>query len=259
MDTLSPHHSLEAVPWVPRPDVRAVREPGATVLMDSAGGKYFKLNVTGSVIWDALSARKSHSEILADLQTRFPKAGPRLRSDLDSLLEQLSRCGLIIPRESILVPAPALDNASPAVVPAKEPPATPVMDEGSRQGLRTLGLLRAYLALVCADLVLLIAGYSRFARLIRKWPVSRRRLQSISEAAVCAEVDAAARFYFKHAWCLQRSAVTACLLRREGRSAQTVMGVRELPFSAHAWVELGGKVINDDPRVRRYYREIERL
>jgi hypothetical protein len=227
--------------------------------MDSAGGKYFKLNVTGSVVWDALIAGKSHTEILADLQTRFPKVGPRLRSDLDSLLEQLSRCGLIVSRGSLLVPAPALDNSSPAVAPAEEPPADFVAYESSRQDRRTLGLLRAYAALVCADLVLLAAGYDRFARLIKRWPISGRRLRSIGEAAVCAEVDAAARFYFKHAWCLQRSAVTACLLRREGRPAQTVVGVHELPFSAHAWVELGGKVINDDPRVRRYYREIERL
>jgi hypothetical protein len=227
--------------------------------MDGAGGKYFKLNVTGSVVWDALLAEKSHSEILADLQARFPKAGPRLRSDLDSLLEQLSRSGLIVPRQSILVPAPALDAASPAAAPVEEPPADLAADEASRKGLRTLGLLRAFAALVCADLVLLAAGYGRFARLIKRCPISRQRLRPVGDGAVCAEVDAAARFYFKRAWCLQRSAVTACLLRREGRPAQVVVGVHELPFSAHAWVELGGKVINDDSRVRRYYREIERL
>ena len=259
METALPQGSLQmgpSRPWVPRPDVSAVRGPDATVLMDSAGGKYFKLNATGSLIWDALVAGKSRQEILAELQERFPQAaGPRLQADLDSLLEQLGRRRLIVPLGSI--PDPVLvTTPQPTIV---EQAAESVADEAPGRARRVLGLLLAYTGLVLADLVLLAGGYHRFYRLIKSWPLSRRKLRSPGTAAVCAEVDAAALLYFKRAWCLQRSAVTACLLRREGRPAQMVVGVRELPFAAHSWVELGGRVINDDPRVRLYYREIERL
>src|SRR5262249_28116077 len=128
----------------------------------------------------------------------------------------------------------------------------------SRGFRRLYRLFLAYAALLVADLVLRVGGYLRFSRLVRGWPVSRRSRPQAA-AAVCAEVDAAARCYVKRAWSLARSAAATCLLRRSGWPAQLVIGVHEVPFGAHAWVELEGEVVNDDPRVRRYYREIERL
>jgi hypothetical protein len=76
-------------------------------------------------------------------------------------------------------------------------------------------------------------------------------------ARICEAVDTAAAFYFKRAWCLQRSAAQACLLRTRGLPARLVIGVHRVPFLAHAWVELDGRVVNDDPRVRRFYEAIE--
>jgi hypothetical protein len=222
--------------------------------MDGAGGKYFKLNATGAVVWDALTAGKSYPEILDELRIHLPLAESRLRSDLDNLLDQLRQRHLIVPDDG-LAPSPATPPAERS--PAEEPPEVETAAQASRP--RFLSVLRAYAALVAADFVLRSCGYRRFYRLIRGWPVSRRRGRLVSAAAVCSQVDAAARFYFKRAWCLQRSAATVCLLRRGGRPAQLVVGVHELPFGAHAWVELEGRVINDDPRVRRYYQEIERL
>ena len=37
------------------------------------------------------------------------------------------------------------------------------------------------------------------------------------------------------------------MLRRDGGiPAELVLGVRTFPFEAHAWVELDGRVLNDD-------------
>jgi hypothetical protein len=112
--------------------------------------------------------------------------------------------------------------------------------------------------LVLVDVLLHVAGFARFHRAIREWKAwSRRHVEPADTARICEAVDAAAAFYFKHAWCLQRSAVQACLMRTRGLPARLVIGVRRMPFMAHAWVELDGRVVNDDPRVRRFYEVIE--
>jgi Transglutaminase-like superfamily len=75
---------------------------------------------------------------------------------------------------------------------------------------------------------------------------------------ICHAVDLAAVLYFRKILCLQRSAATVCLLRRNGFAAQLVIGVQQLPFAAHAWVELGGHVINDKPYMSDMYAVLER-
>ena len=59
-------------------------------------------------------------------------------------------------------------------------------------------------------------------------------------------VDRAARLYPVRVACLQRAAATVYLLRRRGVPAVLVVGVRQAPFAAHAWVELDGRVVGTD-------------
>jgi hypothetical protein len=58
--------------------------------------------------------------------------------------------------------------------------------------------------------------------------------------------------------CLQRSAATACLLRRYCVEAHMVIGAQQMPFKAHAWVEVGGRVVNDKPYVAEMYSVLDR-
>jgi len=57
---------------------------------------------------------------------------------------------------------------------------------------------------------------------------------------------------------LQRSAATACLLKKYGVAAQLVIGTQPLPFKAHAWVEVEGTVVNDKPYIREMYAVLDR-
>jgi len=38
-----------------------------------------------------------------------------------------------------------------------------------------------------------------------------------------------------------------------------VIGAQSLPFEAHAWVEVDGRVINDRPYVGQIYAELDRF
>jgi hypothetical protein len=75
---------------------------------------------------------------------------------------------------------------------------------------------------------------------------------------ICRAMDMACIWYWKQARCLQRSAATTCLLRRYGTPAQMVIGTQRMPFKAHTWVEVEGKVVNDKPYVKDAYMVLDR-
>jgi hypothetical protein len=78
-------------------------------------------------------------------------------------------------------------------------------------------------------------------------------------AAVCEAVRSVVPFYYKPVRCLQRSVVTARLLRQHGIRAEVVIGYRAVPFFSHAWVEVAGCVIDDSPSYQQRLQVLERL
>jgi hypothetical protein len=79
------------------------------------------------------------------------------------------------------------------------------------------------------------------------------------ESAICETVRSIAPFYWKPIRCLQRSIVTARLMRNRGIRAEVVIGYRPTPFFSHAWVEVGGRVVNDSPAYKMRLQVLERL
>jgi len=93
---------------------------------------------------------------------------------------------------------------------------------------------------------------------VRQFPPGREIVPCDITEKVCAAVDMACIWYWKEVLCLQRSAATACLLKQCGVAAQMVIGAQQMPFKAHAWVEVEGRVVNDKPYVRDMYAVLER-
>jgi hypothetical protein len=116
----------------------------------------------------------------------------------------------------------------------------------------------AWLGLAAFDLALL-AGFARAHRRVRAYSVHPRRRDGWLPEQIIWAVDEACVWYVKRAPCLQRSAVTACLLRRHGVRAELVIGYRALPFESHAWVEVDGHVVNDRPQYQKVFTVLERL
>lgn len=237
------------------PHVRATSGPDGTVLLDLQRGKYLALNVVGSLVWEALTAGASRSQAVDALMQRFPDVpAERLAHDTDVLLGQLQARGLVRPRG-----AAESASAAPAEAPATKPcrPIAEAHDEAGRSWTRALWIPVAYGALLIADTLLGVLGFSRFHRLVRRIPQRRCGRRATRVRSVVASVDMAAGFYFKRAWCLQRSAVTVGLLRLAGFPARLVIGVQRLPFYAHAWVEVEGDVVNERASVRQDFEVLE--
>ncbi len=115
--------------------------------------------------------------------------------------------------------------------------------------------------LAFADVAVKTAGFHRFYRMVEKWPTlgsvaPERRLARAEE--LCTAVDRARTAYFKHAWCLQRAAASVMYLRLAGIRGELVIGVRKIPFYAHAWTEVDGAIVNDPAHYRATYAEITR-
>lgn len=119
-------------------------------------------------------------------------------------------------------------------------------------------VLRAYLRLIQFDLYLARENFQALYEKVRSHPIREVALPINPTDRVCAAIDMACIWYWKEVLCLQRSAATACLLKRYGVPACMILGAQQVPFKAHAWVEVDGRVVNDKPYMREMYAVLDR-
>jgi hypothetical protein len=117
---------------------------------------------------------------------------------------------------------------------------------------------KAIIGLFAYDLVLMRYDFARLHRIVHNWKVPRKDVRPEVIFQVSDAVNRACIWYPKRALCLQRSVVTACLLRSCGVEAHFVMGAQMIPFRAHAWVEVAGRAINEPTDVQAIYGVWER-
>jgi hypothetical protein len=118
--------------------------------------------------------------------------------------------------------------------------------------------LKAYLKLILFDLYLARGNFAALYDKVRNYPVAKQTPTPDAVERICSAIDMACIWYWKEALCLQRSAATACLLKKYGVPAQLVIGAQQMPFKAHAWVEVGGHVVNDKPYTPEMYAVLDR-
>jgi len=119
-------------------------------------------------------------------------------------------------------------------------------------------VLRAYLRLIQFDLCLARGNLQALYDKVRTYTTAKVPTSADSTERICSAVDMACIWYWKEVLCLQRSAATACLLKRHGVPAQMVLGAQQMPFKAHSWVEVHGRVVNDKPYMREMYAVLDR-
>ena len=112
---------------------------------------------------------------------------------------------------------------------------------------------QALFALFVYDILSALCRFQTIYAMVRGWKVNRKTDEPGMVDRVCMAVNYACVWYPKRALCLQRSFVTAYLLRKHGVSAQMVLGAQKLPFKAHAWVEVDGRAINERFDVQATY------
>lgn len=110
-------------------------------------------------------------------------------------------------------------------------------------------VLRAALLLAAVDASLRVFGLRRTLVWVRRVArpvgaaVTESPADAVESAAQC--VAKAAAFHPGRAECLEQSLALWLLLRRRDIEAELRIGVQTRPFMAHAWVEHGGRPVNE--------------
>jgi len=112
---------------------------------------------------------------------------------------------------------------------------------------------QALFLLLAYDILSALCRFQTIYSMVRGWKVKSKSGGSDIIDQVSMAVNYACIWYPKQALCLQRSFVTAYLLRRRGVTAEMVLGAQKLPFKAHAWVEVDGKAVNERSNVQATY------
>jgi Transglutaminase-like superfamily len=113
--------------------------------------------------------------------------------------------------------------------------------------------MQALVALLVYDILQACCPFQTMYSTVKGWRVVGEPTRSDITHRVCRAVDYSCIWYPKRALCLQRSFVTTYLLRKHGIPARMALGAQQLPFKAHAWVEVDGKAINERSNVHGIY------
>lgn len=120
-------------------------------------------------------------------------------------------------------------------------------------------LVRAWLLLHLVRIGFRIVGFQRIRQLLVRKTVDVpdrdevSNLEAARRAAVLVAV--AAKYSIGSPNCLARSLTSAVVLSNMNISSELRLGVKKSPNTPvfHAWVEVDGQVINDDPEVASEY------
>lgn len=79
----------------PLPQVLARRMPGGTVLVHLESNRIFELNETGARVWELISEGLERDQVVQRLVQEFAVDATRASSELDALVADLEREGLL--------------------------------------------------------------------------------------------------------------------------------------------------------------------
>jgi hypothetical protein len=119
-------------------------------------------------------------------------------------------------------------------------------------------LLKAYLVLIYFDVCLSRSDFAALCDKVRNQAIARSSTGRYSIEQICSALNMACIWYWKEVLCLQRSAATTFLLKHYGVPSQMVIGAKQMPFRAHAWVEVDGRIVNDKPYTAEMYSVLDR-
>ena len=122
----------------------------------------------------------------------------------------------------------------------------------------SLPVVRAYFALLRFEPFLARRNFAGLYDLVQRQRTRAPRHTKLTTEQLCHAIDLACVWYWKQVLCLQRSAAAVSLLRSYGVEAQLVLGAQLRPFQAHAWVEVDGRVVNDNSYTNEVYAVLDR-
>ena len=225
------------------------------VLLDLEHDRMLKFNATAVFFWKELGAGKTDDQIVEEICLEHGTRSEQVRQDLHDLKTRICELGLAVSQTSTA-------SRAPTVAVEGHLPSFPWYGAKQQRPEASNGLwtVFAWGGLLTFDCILSLLSMKSLCRTVESWPMRARRRSDEPSllSQICHGVERACVWYPKKTLCLQRSAVTTCLLRFAGLPARLVIGAQPMPFQAHAWVEVEGSVVNDHKGVAQVYRVLSR-
>jgi len=208
--------------------IRHVGIDDCRVILDLRSARYFILDPVAALMWRAILDEPPRERFFAEIAARCDVFEADLGADLKRFETQCVESGLLV------VDGEQPDSLAPARAPRTE-----------SAWLGRFSFLSALHCLVATNRLLKKAGL---------YAVYRRCGQTVPGAPRTDLAHAVRRFGIAENFfvssrapddCLSRSLALFRFLRRAGFSAEHVIGVRRVPFRAHAWVECDGEPVMD--------------
>jgi hypothetical protein len=228
--------------------LQLVSSEDGSFLLDIEHDRILRLNPVGTEMWKLLSAGETESEIVPRISRQYQVNEARVAEDVRALLKRISELR-VLPANSM-----SADCTSPKHQDSGQVSYPWYGQAGDQRPTPSaLGLLTAFIGLALFDLILWLFSLKLLCSCVKAWPVRMRKPDPSISGQLCSAVEQASVWYPKKTLCLQRSAVTTCILRSHGIAARMMIGIRPMPFLAHAWVEVNGSVVNDWRAVAKFY------
>lgn len=205
------------------PHLRSIEDQDGAIVLDIKHNATFSLNPTTSYIWQRLAKRVPIEQIVNQVSRETGQNRIAVESDIHEFIKELKKNKMMVEAHVV----PQLKHAA----------------------LKAFCLLFVYDFFVPPIRILRRSSLSLIHNAVSRWRVAPVYADPESAAPICNDVEKACSWYPKRVLCLQRSVVTTYLLRQAGVNAIFVLGAQKLPFKAHAWVEVGDKVVSDKPEV----------
>jgi hypothetical protein len=230
----------------PSDSVREIETQDGAVLLDIRQGLCLGLSVVGAMIWRRLRLNETIEQITRHLASRFSDVPTRqIHDDAVLFIRDIRQKGILVSDDQVYT---AIQLPRLFTLLRFNPDAL----RKNRRQPRFL-FWKALLGLLTYDVFGFGKNFPKVHAGVGNWPVAPLTPSSEAADQVCHAINHACLWYPKRVLCLQRSAVTTCLLRNCGVPARMTIGAQRFPFRAHAWTEVSGHPINDRREVQSVY------
>lgn len=219
--------------------MRHAQIDGLRVILDLDGAAYRVLDDVASAMWTVLVGERSRSDALAELSAAYDVPPAVLERDLEQFAARCAAEGLLVEEP----PSAVQRDAGSELLRGVQSRAVPMRAVRSR--IVRWHWLAALRSLVATNRGLARKGLRHAYERAAAVPLGAPRVAL--PRAVGAFLAAEGVYVSSRGPddCLGRSLALFAYLRAAGFAAEHVIGVRRIPFKAHAWVEHEGEVVLD--------------
>lgn len=238
-----------------KPGVFFAPVSGEGVLLDLAANRYVGLTALSAKLWPALSDGADYDDLVEIATPHVTGSKVPPEEVVQQQLELWTKAGLLVQDGKLAVdelPMPHLPSscASQALLPT----------EAAKAGLSLRWMVRQTWNSIWARRSLRRLGLSQTIRSIQQIQARDPNGSSALVKKILRAYWAVRKLFAQgNPDCLRRSLALLRTLRQAGTDATICIGVRKCPFAAHAWVEAGNLLLNEQPENAGQYFVIARF